>query len=66
MFEVFVEAVLASTLDRVANKRGTPAGEDPTETFRSVDQSPSLEVALVEVGSTWRRHLTRSSGVTAV
>lgn len=49
MFEVLVETILAGSLNRVTNKGGTPASKDSTDAFSTSNQTPRLEVALVQV-----------------
>lgn len=50
VFEDLVRAVLARALEAVANKGGTPAGEDPSHSFIAEDFGPGLEVGGVEFG----------------
>jgi hypothetical protein len=50
LLEEFIPAVLERALSRVPEEGRTPAGEDATETLRPIDDAPSLEVALVQLG----------------
>ena len=50
MFEDFVEAVFAGSLEGVADCGGGPAEEDTTEAFFGVDGAPGGEVGGVDVG----------------
>ena len=49
VLEVFVEAVFARALYRVTEKGWTEACEDTAETFSPCNDSPGLEIALVEL-----------------
>lgn len=49
MFEVFVESVFSSTLNRVAHKRRAPTSEDAPDTLSFANLFPRFPVALVEV-----------------
>ncbi len=48
MLEVLVEAILASTLDGVADECGTPTCEDASKPFSTADLAPCFKVALVQ------------------
>lgn len=49
MFEIFVEPIFTSTLDRVANKGRTPTSEDATDALCLSNLFPCFPVAFVEV-----------------
>ena len=48
MLEIFIKAVLAGALDRVANECWTPTSEDAANALGAANLSPSLKVAFVE------------------
>lgn len=50
VLEDFVEAVLAGSLEGVADEGGGPAEEDAAEAFFAVDGSPGRDVGAVNVG----------------
>lgn len=50
LLEVFIPAVLESSLGRVSKEGGTPAGEDAADALGAVDLAPGLKVARVELG----------------
>src|SRR3954454_15383717 len=50
MLEVFIEAILASSLHRVAEEGWGPTREDAPNAFSTANQTPCLDIALVQVG----------------
>ena len=50
VFEVLVEPVFGGSLHRVPEEGWGPTCEDPTNTFSAANQTPGLDVALVQVG----------------
>lgn len=49
VFEIFVEAVFASTLDGIANEGRAPTGEDTANPLCSSNLFPCFPIAFVEV-----------------
>lgn len=50
VLEVFVEAILAGTLDGVSHERWAPTSKDTANALCFADLSPGFEVTFVEVG----------------
>ena len=50
VLEVFVETILGGSLHRVAEEGWGPTSEDPPNAFSAANQTPCLEIALVQVG----------------
>ena len=49
MLEIFVEAILAGTLYRVADECWAPTSKDSSESLASIDLAPGLYIAFVQV-----------------